>query len=328
MGDKNHRRRYSPIELRFPPGTKAVAFIESLANPPRLNLPFSEWPNREFSPMPSSVLIENVTVKEHFFWRDQMTNKRPKKSRMGEAKRSIKRRRPKSVIRKGLAEVLPTSVQKSYFMLSDAERGVLNTALEKYRPGRSQPILVGDSKAFKPALRLMSWYRLVVEEISDDAVTTSYTRWLDAVQVRGTEDKEVYVTFSPRFERIWLESKKHLVVDADQKPANINLRSQYAIRLYGWAKKYVKVGTKRISLPQIRKVLGLESVKDADGKIIREAPLPVWANFRQRALDTAISEINRKTDLNVALKWLEQSKYRRVTSLTFVIKSQAVPDVD
>jgi hypothetical protein len=32
---------------------------------------------------------------------------------------------------------LPTSVQKSYFMLSDAERKVLNTALEKYRPGQS-----------------------------------------------------------------------------------------------------------------------------------------------------------------------------------------------
>ena len=139
-------------------------------------------------------------------------------------------------------------------------------------------------------------------------------------KLRGTEDKEVYVTFSPRFERIWLESKKRLLVYADQKPANMNLRSQYAIRLYGWAKKYVTVGTKRISLPQLRKVLGLESVKDADGKIIKDAPLPVWANFRQRALDTAISEINRKTDLNVALKWLEQSKYRRVTALTFVIK--------
>ncbi len=196
---------------------------------------------------------------------------------MGKAKRSIKQRRPKSVVRKGLTEALPTSIQKSYFMLSDAERGVLNTALEKYRSGQSKPILVGDVKVLKPALGLMSWYRLVVEEISDDAVTTSYTRWLDAVQVKGAE---VYVTFSPRFERIWLEAKKRLLEFTDQKPANMGLRSQYAIRLYGWAKKYVIVGTKRISLPQLRKVLGLESVKDADGKIIREAPLPIWAADR------------------------------------------------
>ena len=112
---------------------------------------------------------------------------------MGKEKGS-NQRLPKSVIRKGLAEALPTSVQKSYFMLSDAERDVLNAALEKYLPGQSGPILVGDAKALKPALRLMSWYRLVIEDITEATVTTSYTRWVDAVQVRGTEDKEVYVT--------------------------------------------------------------------------------------------------------------------------------------
>ena len=75
-------------------------------------------------------------------------------------------------------------------------------------------------------------------------------------------------------------------------------------------------------------MLGLESVKDAAGKIIHEAPLPIWANLRQRALDIAIAEINRKTDLNIVLDSLERAAHRRVTSLTFVIKAQAVPDVD
>jgi hypothetical protein len=42
------------------------------------------------------------------------------------------------------------------------------------------------------------------------------------------------------------------------------------------------MGTKRISLKQLRKVLGLGSAKDTDGNIIQEAPLPVWANLRQR----------------------------------------------
>jgi len=45
--------------------------------------------------------------------------------------------------------------------------------------------------------------------------------------------------------------------------------------LNSWAKKYVTVGTKRISLEELRRVLGLESVKDAHGSIIREAPLPL-----------------------------------------------------
>jgi hypothetical protein len=68
---------------------------------------------------------------------------------------------------------------------------------------------------------------------------------------------------------VWLESKKRLLSHGDQKPANINLRSQYAIRLYGWAKNYVKIGSKRISLEQLRKVLGLVSVRDADGNFIQ-----------------------------------------------------------
>jgi len=174
----------------------------------------------------------------------------------------------------------------------------------------------------------MSSYRLVIEEIKDSEAITSYTRWVEAVQVRGAENQKVYLTFSPRFERIWLESKKRLMEYVAQKPANIGLRSQYALRLYSWAQKHVAVGSKRISLEQLRKVLGLESVKDADGKIIQEAPLPVWANFRQRALDTAISEINRKTDLNIALESLERSKHRRVTTLTFAIKTQGVPNGD
>jgi plasmid replication initiation protein len=247
---------------------------------------------------------------------------------MGTAKGSIHRRRPESVIRKGLAESLPTSVQKSYFMLTDVERNLLNIALEKYRRGQSEPILVGDSKALKPALRLMTWYRLVIEEIKDAKVTTSYTRWLDAVQVRGAENQQVYVTFSHHFEHVWLESKKRLLEYVSQKPANIGLRSRYALRLYSWAKKYVSVGSKRISLEHLRRVLGLESVKDSDGNVIQEAPLPIWANLRQRALDLAIAEINKKTDINIVIESLERSLHRRVTTLTFSIKSKTIPNGD
>ena len=135
------------------------------------------------------------------------------------------------------AQFLPTSVQKSYFMLTEAERGVLNTALEKCRSGQSEPILMGGKNLLKPALRLMTWYRLVIEEIKDAEVIKSYTRWVEAVQVKGAEDQEVFLTFSPRFEHIWLESKKRLMGYVSQKPANIGLRSQYALRMYSWAKK-------------------------------------------------------------------------------------------
>jgi hypothetical protein len=52
-------------------------------------------------------------------------------------------------------------------------------------------------------------------------------------------------------------------------------------------------------------------------------PLPVWANFQQRALDVAILEINTKTDLKIKLASTERSKHRRVVALNFLIGTGA-----
>ena len=71
-------------------------------------------------------------------------------------------------------------------------------------------------------------------------------------------------------------------------------------------------------------MLGLESVKDEEGNVIHEAPMPIWANFRQRALDVAILEINAKTDLKIKLMSIERSKHRRVVALDFAIKTQPI----
>jgi plasmid replication initiation protein len=220
---------------------------------------------------------------------------------------------------------LPTSVQKSYFLLSRSARTVLDTALRKYRTGRDDLIVVGGIDQLKPALQLMMSYRLVIEDVTGTEAFTSYTRWLESVDVKEGADPEVYVAFNPRFEAIWLESKKRLLDFMEQKPGNTRLRSQYALRLYSWAKKYVEEGAKTISLEDLRRVLGLESDKDAEGNIIKEAPFPVWANFQQRALDVAMREVNTKTDLKIKLASLQRSKHRREVALDFTIKTQPIP---
>jgi Initiator Replication protein len=229
------------------------------------------------------------------------------------------------VASKDPAEFLPTSIQKSYFMLSLSARAVLDTALRKYRPGQSELIPVGGIAQLKPALRLMLAYRVVIQEVTDAEVFTKYTRWLESVEVKEGPEPEVYVAFNPRFERIWLEPKKRLPNLMKRKPANTGLRSKYALSLYSWAKKHVKVGTASISLEDLRSILGLQSVKDADGNVIHEAPKPVWANLRQRALEVAILKINAKTDLKIKLASIERSKHRRVVALNFAIKTQPIP---
>jgi hypothetical protein len=75
----------------------------------------------------------------------------------------------------------------------------------------ADPILVGGLSLLKPALRLMTSYRLLIEEVTGTEVVTSYTRWVESVQVSEEENQEVYLTFSSRFERIWLESMKRLL---------------------------------------------------------------------------------------------------------------------
>ena len=79
----------------------------------------------------------------------------------------------------------------------------------------------------------------------------------------------------------------------------------------------VREGSETISLEELRRVFSLESIEDPEGNVIREAPLPVWANFQQRAIDVAILEINTKTDLKIKLAATERSKHRRVVALKF-----------
>ena len=90
------------------------------------------------------------------------------------------------------------------------ERAVLDIALRKYRPARNELISVGGIAQLKAALRLMTDYRLVIRDVDGAEVLTSYTRWPECVQVKEGPEPEVFVAFSPRFERIWLESRKRL----------------------------------------------------------------------------------------------------------------------
>ena len=61
--------------------------------------------------------------------------------------------------------LLSVGVHKSYFLLSKADRDVLNIALGKYQPAKSEPILVGGTRLLKPALRLLTLYRLRIGQI-------------------------------------------------------------------------------------------------------------------------------------------------------------------
>jgi hypothetical protein len=134
------------------------------------------------------------------------------------------------------------------------------------------------------------------EVSSSEGTASTYTRWLECVQVNKDAEPEVFAAFSPRFERSGL-SQESVFPSTWKKPAKAALRSHYSLRFYSWAKKYVEDGAKTISLEELRRVFGLESIEDADGNVIKEAPLPVWASFQQRAFDVAIQKGERTARL-------------------------------
>ena len=57
-------------------------------------------------------------------------------------------------------------------------------------------------------------------------------------------------------------------------------------------------------------------------RLNRGTSLALWTNFRQRALDPVITEINRKTDLHIEIESIER-EHHRFAAPNFVIKTQA-----
>jgi hypothetical protein len=84
-------------------------------------------------------------------------------------------------------------------------------------------------------------------------------------------------------------------IDLERKPFVI-IRSKYACGCTVEQKSTLRPEPKAFRLRSSGKCLSLESIKDAEENAIQEPPMPISANFRQKALDVAIAEIN-KTDL-------------------------------
>jgi hypothetical protein len=103
------------------------------------------------------------------------------------------------VIESDPGQFLPTSVQKIYFLMrSGSTCADLDNALRKYRHGPSDLIPVGGIAQLKLALSLVTSYRLMIRDVVGYEVFTSYTRWLECLQLKEGPQQEVLVAFSPK----------------------------------------------------------------------------------------------------------------------------------
>jgi plasmid replication initiation protein len=66
----------------------------------------------------------------------------------------------------------------------------------------------------------------------------------------------------------------------------------------------------------------LEDVKDSSGRVVLDARLELWANVKQRALDPALKEINRQSDIELKIEFVGRGTFRKVLSLGFRITAR------
>ena len=204
---------------------------------------------------------------------------------------------------------------EAFYKLTKDERKIVMSVVNRLKPGVTAYDF--DDFGLQPAaMKLLTYHRLVLHN-GDKQNSVLYARWLSSITL---VEKRMVLHLDPGVVPHLERLKSHQKEDSER--ASVKLASQYSIRLYEWAWKWRHVVLKRISIPQIRKVLGVDEVTDEQGNVISEKCLVHWPNLKQRAIDRALHEINEKTDLSIRLVAVGQAKYRRVLSLAFEIKEK------
>ena len=147
----------------------------------------------------------------------------------------------------------------------------------------------------KPMRRHSSWFEYVDETPSGDGyVAVKFVSWLKPylLQVR----------------REFFQFQLGFALD---------LKSEYSIRLYQYLKRWEFAKRRSITVDQLRLEIGATEI-DRKGNIVR-INLEQYKHLKSRALNSAVKEINRETDLSVSYSETKFPRSKAVQSLTFTI---------
>ncbi len=97
----------------------------------------------------------------------------------------------------------------------------------------------------------------------------------------------------------------------------LSFKSRYSTRLYQLIKKWSKIGTWKVELDELKMLLGIPLISEKNG--VKVFKLDKYSHFKERALMTAINEINTYSEFKVEIN--EHKKVRKVTAISFNIKT-------
>jgi len=146
----------------------------------------------------------------------------------------------------------------------------------------------------RPMRRHSAWFEYVDEADGSGFITIKLTSWLKPylLQVR----------------REFFQFQLGFALD---------LRSEYSIRLYQYLKRWEFAKRRSITVDQLRLEIGATEI-DRKGNIVR-INLEQYKHLKSRAINPAIEEINRETDLSVSYAETKFPRSKAVESVTFTI---------
>jgi len=130
--------------------------------------------------------------------------------------------------------------------------------------------------------------------------------WLSSAEYFEGEGY-VELSFDPKLKPYLLQLKEFFT--RYQLRNVIRLKSSYSIKLYELLKQYEHVGKRKFSLEELRYKLGLHPDE-----------YPLYANFKQKILTRAQSELNTNSDISFTT--IEKKHGRRVVGITFLISKK------
>jgi plasmid replication initiation protein len=151
----------------------------------------------------------------------------------------------------------------------------------------------------------------------DEKVVRSYLSWFSAVDVDRYGDGYIRVTLNPELQPYLLQL--HRDFTAFRLGFAIRLQSRYSIRLYQLLKRWAYRGQAELSIDDLRVWLGTRRL-DRNGEVVEETLAP-YKSFKARALQPAVDEINRESDLSVTLAEIKVKGSKAVAALAFKIRA-------
>ncbi len=136
------------------------------------------------------------------------------------------------------------------------------------------------------------------------------THWLESVKYFDN-NSTVGLRFNPELKPFLLQLKKNFT--KYQLKYAIQLKSKFSIRIYELLKQYEGIGSRLLSLEDLREYLGIKGDEYS-----------LYGDFKRKVIKVAQKELNAKTDISFDFEEIKTG--RKVTDLKLVIVSSKTPE--